>query len=154
MRRVEFSWPSEGISVTAHLLDKDEPEVCDLMWNNLAEPIKLFCRHTISTGEYYMAEGRPPRHPIPAGTIYGAFGRKQTMQTRIKPGSICYSRFGGYGGFHFIYGKVTEPAPAWGPVVAEVDNEFEKDFVRAGKAVWQAQYRTHEPMIMMAKRGV
>jgi hypothetical protein len=152
-RKIEFSWPSEGLKATATLLEKEEPELCDLMWKSLAEPVKLFCRHPVSSGECYFAEGRPPRHPVPMGTQVVPLGKTQTLLCRPPPFSIGYSVFGAYGGYCFYYGKTTEPLLAPGPVVATVDKESEEDYLRAAGAVWRAQCYTHKGMIMVARRA-
>ncbi len=35
------------------LLEEEEPEFCDLLWENLEDPLKMFYRHPVSTGEEF-----------------------------------------------------------------------------------------------------
>ncbi len=51
-----------------------------------------------------------------------------------------------------IYGACTEPLPARGSIVGKVVEDDWDKMLKAGKAVWNAQYRTHKPMIMYAWR--
>lgn len=151
-KQIELEWPDIGIKVSLNLLEGDEPELCETLWKNLEGPLKMFCRHPVSTGYEFSAEGRPPRHPVKSGTQAVPLGRKQWLMTRIKPGSILYAIFGGYGGISVFYGPCTEPLPARGSVVGKVDEEDMDDLVKAGRAVWNAQYITHKPVIMEVRR--
>lgn len=152
LRKIEFEWPEIGIEVSATLLEEGEPEICDLLWKNLENPLKLICRHPLSTGCEYGAEIRPPRHPVKGGSYTKPLGRKEWLLSRVEPGSVLYAVFGGYGGISLFYGQCNEPVPARGALVAKVDEEDMADFVRAGEAVWNAQYMTHRPVIMIARR--
>ena len=149
---IKIEWPEVGVSVRALLLEEDEPELCEILWENLEEPLKLFCRHPVSTGEEFSGESRPPRHPVQTGTQAQPLGRKQWLFSRLKPGSIVYAIFGGYGGLSVIYGPCTEPLPARGGVVGKVVEEDWENMLKAGKAVWNAQYMTHKPIFMVARR--
>lgn len=151
-KMIQLEWPSEELVVRATLLEDEEPELCEILWKNLENPLKLFCRHPVSTGEEFSGESRPPRHPVQAGTQAQPLGRKQWLFSRIPPGSVVYAIFGGYGGLSLIYGACTEPLPARGGIVGKVVEEDWDKMLKAGKAVWNAQYRTHKPMIMYARR--
>jgi hypothetical protein len=151
-KKIELEWPEIGVKVTANLLEQDEPEMCGELWNNLKNPLKMVCRHTVSTGRSYGAESRPPKHPVKTGTQAQPLGRKRVLLSKAPPGSIGYSISGGYGGINLCYGPCTEPLPATGPVVATVESGGLDDFVRAGNYVWNAQYMTHTPAIMIARR--
>ncbi len=151
-KMIEIEWPEIQVSVRASLLEEEEPELCKILWENLENPMKLFCRHPVSTGEEFSGGSRPPRHPVQSGTQAQPLGRKQWLFTRIPPGSIVYAIFGGYGGLGLIYGPCTEPLPARGSVVGKVVEEDLGDMLKAGKAVWNAQYRTHKPIFMVARR--
>lgn len=149
---IEIEWPEVGVSIRAFLLEEDEAELCEILWENLKEPLKLFCRHPVSTGEEFSGESRPPRHPVQTGTQAQPLGRKQWLFSRLQPGSIVYAIFGGYGGLSVIYGPCTEPLPARGGVVGKVVEEDWENMLKAGKAVWNAQYMTHKPIFMVARR--
>jgi len=152
-KKIVVEWPEIDVRVTVTLLEDEEPELCGMLWKNLETPLKMFCRHPVSTGEEFSGEGRPPRHPVKSGTQAQPLGRRQWLLTRIPPGSVVYAIFGGYGGMSLFYGPCTEPLPARGSVVGKVDPEDMGNLMKAGKSVWNAQYMTHRPMIMVARRG-
>jgi len=148
-RKIVLEWPSEEITVTATLLEKEEPELCGLLWNNLAEPLKMFCRHPVSTGEEFSAAARPPKHPVKTGDV---IGRHKRMFCDIEPGSINYSVHGGYGGLSCYYGPCTEPITVNGAVVAKVPDDELPKLRKAGQAVWDHYYMRHTPITMTARR--
>ena len=151
-RSISLEWPSVGVKFQTELQDAEEPEMCDMLWNRIETPLKMFCRHTLSTGGVFMGEGRPPRHPIPSGSQAQPLGRKRFMYSELKPGCILYAGFGAYGALAMFYGPCTEPLASPGPIVSFVPKNEMDNFVRAGKAVWHAQYYTHEPVTMIARR--
>ena len=149
-RKITLEWPSINIQVTATLLETEEPELADLLWKNLEKPLKLFCRHPVSTGEEFSAAARPPRHLVKTGT---ALGRNKRMFCEIPPGSINYSVHGGYGGLSCYYGLCTEPITVSGAVVAKVSTEELPLLRRAGEEVWSHYYIKHTPITMTARRS-
>jgi len=76
------------------------------------------------------------------------------MFSQIKPGSINYSVHGGYGGLSCYYGPCTEPIMVSGAVVGKVSEAQMPVLIKAGKAVWNAYYMLHEPILMYARRHV
>ena len=148
-RQIELEWPSIETKITATLLETKEPELTELLWENLEKPLKLFCRHPVSTGEEFSAAARPPRHPVKTGT---ALGRHKRMFCEIPPGSINYSVHGGYGGLSCYYGPCTEPITVSGAVVAQVPQEELPLLRKAGEAVWKHYYIEHTPITMTARR--
>jgi hypothetical protein len=74
------------------------------------------------------------------------------MLSKIPPGGISYNVAGGYGGIGIVYGPVTEPLYASGAMVAMVEQTDLDNFVKAGKYVWNAQFMTHTPVIMIVRR--
>jgi len=153
-KKIEIEWPSIGIAVNATLLEEEEPELSDIFWKILETPLKTICQHTLSTGQLFSADGRPPRHSVKVGSQAAPIGRKRWLLTRLDPGMVTYSGYGGYGGIFVAYGPhITEPLPAAGSVVAKVDEEDLEDLMKAGMAVWNAQYMTHRLMIMIVRRG-
>ena len=147
--KIELEWPSIEVKITATLLTEEEPELCQLLWENLKQPIKLFCRHPVSTGEEFSAAARPPRHPVKTGVN---LGRKKRMFCEITPGSINYSVHGGYGGLSCYYGPCTEPITVSGAIVAKVNEEEIPQLRKAGEAVWSHYYLKHTPITMIARR--
>ena len=151
-KKIEFEWPEIGVRVNASLLEGQEPELCEILWKVLESPQKLFCRHPVSTGCEFGADGRPPRHPVKTGTQAQPLGRKVKMYSSTEPGSVAYGIFGGYGGITIVYGPCTEPLPTRGAVVARIEQQQMDNLVKGGKYVWNAQYLTHIPAIMIARR--
>jgi hypothetical protein len=151
-KQLECEWPAVGIKVVAKLLSDDEPELSSDLWSRLNTPLRAICRHPVSTGMEFSAEGRPPQHPVQTGIDAAPLGRKRWLTTRIKPGMISYSITGGYGGITIIYGKCTEPMFARGSLVAEIIQRDIPGLITAGKFVWHSQYITHEPVIMVVRR--
>jgi len=149
-RQIELEWPSINTKITATLLDDEEPELAQLLWENLAEPLKLFCRHPVSTGEEFSAAARPPRHPVKTGV---SLGRHKRMFCEIPPGSINYSVHGGYGGLSCYYGPCTEPITVSGAVVAKVSQDQMPLLRKAGETVWDHYYMKHTPILMTARRS-
>jgi len=149
-RKIVVEFSDAHIKVTATLQDKQEPEMCEAFWKVLNKPLKLACYHTLSTGQFFGGEGRPPRHPVKTGTQAVPIGRKSLLLCQLDPGMIVY------GGGHSIkvaYGPdITEPLPAPGPVVAKVDKEYLDDFLQGGLSVWNAQYVTHQLTTMTIRR--
>ena len=149
-RQIELEWPSINTKITATLLDDEEPELTQLLWENLAEPLKLFCRHPVSTGEEFSAAARPPRHPVKTGV---SLGRHKRMFCEIPLGSINYSVHGGYGGLSCYYGPCTEPITVSGAVVAKVSQDQIPLLRKAGETVWDHYYMKHTPILMTARRS-
>jgi hypothetical protein len=147
--KILLEWPSEEITITATLLEDEEPELCKLLWENLEKPLRLFCRHPVSTGKEFSAAARPSRHPVKTGVV---MGRNKRMFCEIPPGSINYSIHGGYGGLSCYYGPCTEPITVNGAVVAKVDEDEMPMLRKAGEAVWSHYYMKHTPITMIARR--
>lgn len=152
-KEIVLDFPQINTSVRATLLEDGEPELSKILWDNIKTPQKMFCRHPVSTGHEFSGEVRPPRHPVQTGTQAQPIGRKSWLFTRLDPGVIVYGIFGGYGGLSLIYGACTEPLPARGGIVGKVKEEDWDNMMKAGKAVWECQYRIHKPMIMYVRRG-
>jgi len=152
VKMIEFELPEIEIKIVASLLEQDEPELCEILWNSLDKPLKMFCRHPVSTGCEFGGEGRPPVHPVRTGTQAQPLGRKRWLLSKVPIGGVTYGIFGGYGGITLYYGPCTEPLPARGSVVARTIPDDMSDLVRAGKYVWNAQYLTHQPVIMITRR--
>ena len=149
-RKIAIHIPEEGIKVHALMKDKDETEMCELLWAVLEKPMKMICHHTLSTGDYFQAGGRPPLHPVAVGSQASPLGRKRSLLCRLEPGSILYS--GGHD-IAVAYGpNITEPLIGRGPVVAMVPADERGDLWKAGRVVWNAQYMTHKLVTITVSR--
>jgi hypothetical protein len=145
---IEF--PRLGYSVRAALWEDVEPELCSTLWENLVEPVKMVCRHPVSSGQEFSAEARPPKHPVKSGL---GVGRKRYLYTTVPLGGVVYAVTGGFGGLSLYYGPCTEPLQIRGSVVAQVVTEDLEISAKAGKAVWDAQALEHKPMVIVVRRG-
>jgi hypothetical protein len=145
---IEFPFRETGIPAT--LLVRDEPEVCQIVWDFLAHPVKMICHHTLSTGDFFHGCGRPPKHPVATGSQAAPLGKKPVLLCRLKPGSIVYS--GGHD-IAIAYGApLTEPLEARGPVVASVSDVYLGELFAAGREIWKAQFITHQLQTITLKR--
>ena len=136
--------------VSANLLVDEEPEMCELLWSVLEKPMKMICHHTLSTGDYFQACGRPPMHPVTVGSQASPIGKERMLLCRLESGSILY--VGGHD-IAVAYGPTnTEPLMARGPVVAKAPSDKLEDIWKAGRVVWHAQYMTHELVTITVRR--
>ncbi|MFX1534782.1 MAG: hypothetical protein ACFFDI_11215 [Promethearchaeota archaeon] len=149
IKKIEINWPDADITVSASLQEEEEPELCKLLWDDLKQPLKTVSHHVLSTGNVILGMGRPPKHPTASGTQRQPVGRKKWLFTQIEPGMIVYS---GANHIWFNYGYLTEALPIHGSVVAKVDEEDYDDYVKACNVCWNAQYITHNPVIIMVRR--
>lgn len=149
-RKIIMEFPDAKIKVFATLLDKEEPELCNMFWETLKIPLKMICHHTLSTGQLFEAHGRPPRNPIQSGSQANPMGKKQWLLSRLDPGMVMYC-----GGLEldFAYGPhITEPLVSSGAWIAKVEKEHLDDLMKAGMSIWNAQYMTHRLVTMIAER--
>ena len=143
-------FPFRKTGIPAILLIKEEPEMCQTVWDLLGQPMKMICHHTLSTGDYFHGCGRPPKHPIAIGSQAAPLGKKRLLLSQLKPGSIVYS--GGHD-IAIAYGSdLSAPLGARGPVVARGSNDFLGELYEAGRGVWNAQFITHQLQTITLKR--
>jgi hypothetical protein len=137
---LSISVPGIGQPIRATAVRDIPSELAPMLGSMLGEPRRMVADHTLSTGDYLIARGRPPRHPVRLGSQASPLGKTELL-CRLKPGDILYP--GGHD-LHFAYGPDnTEPLMARGPVVARVDDGCLDDFFKAGRLIWEAQYRHH-----------
>lgn len=148
-RKIEIEFPESNIKVTATLCSDTEPELCDILWNNIEQPLKMACLHTLSTGHFFDAKIRPSKHPVKSGTQANPVGRHKWYLCDLKPGMLLYT----LSEMSAVYGDhVTEPLQGSGTVVAQVDSEYLEDFKKAGNFVWNCQFITHTLATMVVTR--
>jgi hypothetical protein len=150
VRSIAIDFPSIGSSVRADLWEETEPELCETLWANLSEPIKMVCRHPVSSGQEFSAEARPPRHPVKSGL---GVGRKRYLYTTVPLGGVVYAVTGGFGGLNPLRGARTQPLQIRGSVVAQVVPGDLDEAAKAGRAVWDAQALEHKPMVIVVRRA-
>ena len=147
-RKIKVEFLDLKIKFCATLLDEDEPELCDAFWKRLEAPLKMFCFHTLSTGGRFLAQPRDAKHPQKWGSQGAPIGNKKANLCDLEPGTIIYTG----SRLEFAYGAITEPNVSGGSVIAIVNSEDLDDLVKAGQAVWNAQYMTHRLVILEVRR--
>lgn len=139
--KLSISVPGINRPITASAISEVPPDVEPMLKEMLREPRRMVTDHTLSTGDYLIARGRPPAHPVRLGSQAAPLGKTELL-CRLSPGDILYP---GGNDLHFAYGPDnTEPLMARGPVVAKVDDDCLELFFEAGRLIWEAQYRHHQ----------
>ncbi|CAH1668783.1 hypothetical protein [Chelatococcus asaccharovorans] len=147
---IEISTNQSRHSVTAALRLDLPQDVIDTFLAATEQPLRMAVDHTMSTGDYFLSRGRPPRHPVQAGSQATPFGGVPVLLSRLKAGDVLYS---GGNDMSFAYGPhITEPLVARGPVLARVPVEQLDAFWTFGRDVWEASYRKHELSIITVVR--
>lgn len=143
--KLSIKVPGIENAIEATLLEGLDQNITKMVSDLLREPRRMTTDHTLSTGDYIIARGRPPVNPVQLGSQAAPLGKTE-MLCRLKAGDIL---FPGGNDLHFAYGPDnTEPLMARGPVIAKVDDQCLGDFYRAGRLIWEAQYRLHEVVII------
>jgi hypothetical protein len=146
-RQIAFEFAGYPNEIVATLLDEEVPEFAEKLWQDLATPLKMWPWHTTSTGDWFSSKARPSPHPQALGSQAMPIGKPKLMCDLVA-GEIVYS---GAKVFSYAYGPdITEPLATRGPVAARADDLDE--FFKAGRHVWEAQYRTHQLVIVTARR--
>ncbi|NLC10931.1 MAG: DUF3830 family protein [Firmicutes bacterium] len=148
MKKISIYFPESNITVRASLLEEEEPELCQLLWEAVKEPLRMACHHTMSTGDVFVAFPRPPKHPPQTGTQAKPLGRKNVLWSDLQVGQLFWRGWN----MGVAYGKCTEPLNPGGSVVAQVDEEDLDAFVEACQEVWNCCYFKHCLATIVVKR--
>lgn len=147
---IEISTNQSATRVTATLRTDLPDDVIATFLTATREPLRMAVDHTMSTGDYFLSRGRPPRHPVQAGSQAAPFGGVPVLLSRLVAGDVLYS---GGNDMSFAYGPhITEPLVARGPVIARVPTEQLDAYWQFGRDVWEASYRKHELSIITIVR--
>ena len=146
MKKIQLSFPN-GSVVKATLLESEEPELCESLWEFAKEEQSLICHNTLSTGFSFPAFRRPSRSPNTESHLANPIGRHKVGYTSLKKGNLLWSGTKLY----VVYGFCTEPSIA-GAVTAQVDDEYMDAFVKAGEDVWHHTYYFHKLAVLKVKR--
>lgn len=95
-RKIEMEWPDFGVTVSAELLDEENPELCEAFWQCL--PFQTIFAGSMSAGEMLKI-------PVPV-TLPGAPQEKLVLLPEQTPGTIISL---GMGSLLLKYGTVAEP---------------------------------------------
>ena len=151
MREAIIRFSSIGMEIPVTLRDDAEPELCAQFWSVIEAECRLFCYHTVSTGDYFSACGRPARHPTPTGTQARPLARTQVLMSRLMPGDFLYS---GGRNISVAYGEsITEPMPHRGGIIGLVGAADHDRLWTAGRSLWESQFLRHELFCMTIRRG-
>lgn len=135
----------EGV-VQAVLLDDQEPDYAEHLWQLLETPLRLWSWHPMMTGDWFACKARPLAHKSPP--LQSRTPKITRLMCDIEAGSIMYAadRM-----LRFAYGpSITEPLEGHRPVVAravDLDTCF-----AAGRHVLMSQFRSHELVTVTASR--
>ena len=137
MSKIKVKFPN-GFEALATVREKEEPELAAKLMEKLANgPLPCACYHTISTGCFFSATPRPPRHPVPSGTQVDSIGNEQPkLIMDLEAGDISFTGWA----FWITYGFTSETVPIGGPVIAKVDADSMEGFLNACKDVWFHDY--------------
>ena len=78
-RKIEIKFDQVGLNIFATLKEEEEKELCNAFWKRIEKPMKMYCRHPLSTGQVFSGEGRPPKHVTTVGTQATPIGNKQRL---------------------------------------------------------------------------
>jgi hypothetical protein len=146
MKKIKLSFPN-GAVIKATLLEAEEPELCDSLWDFAREPQSLICHNTLSTGFSFPAFRRPSRSPNTESHLANPIGRHKVVYTALEKGNLLWSGTKLY----VVYGYCTEPSIA-GAVTAQVDEADMDAFVKAGEDVWHHTYYFHKLAVLKVER--
>ena len=148
MSKIKVTYPN-GAEIYATVREKEEPELSKAMLDQLAGgPVSCACYHTLSSGNFYIAFPRPPKHPIPSGNQVDVIGKENKMICDLEVGDISNAGFN----WTFTWGFCSEAVPIGGPVVAKVDPEYMDDFLKASRDVWYHDYLYHKLAVLTVEK--
>ena len=146
MRKIELTFPNKSI-VSASLLEKEEPELCESLWKFIEQEQRFICHNTLSTGYAFAAFPRPTRSPSTSSHLANPIGRNKIGYTSLFPGGLLWSG----SKLYVPYGKCTEPSVA-GAVTATINPECLGVFIEACHDVWNYTYYFHKVAILKVRR--
>ena len=146
VKQIKLTFPN-GTVVRADLLEQEEPELCESLWEFAKEEQPLICHNTLSTGYSFPAFRRPSRSPNTESHLANPIGRHKIGYTSLVKGNLLWSGTKLY----VVYGFCTEPSIA-GAVTAQVVDEDMDAFVKAGEDVWYHTYFYHKLAVLKVER--
>jgi len=148
MKRICLEFPNK-MQIHATLLEEEEPELCESLWDFIEEEQHFICHNTLSTGYSFAAFPRPTRSPNTDSHLANPIGRNKIGYTKLKCGDLIWSG----SKLYVVYGTCTEPSIA-GAVTAIVDSEELDALVAAGLNVWDHTYYYHKLAVLKVRREV
>lgn len=148
MKKIRLLFPN-GSNIIASLLNAEEPELCESLWNFVEHEQGFICHNTLSTGYAFAAFPRPTRSPSTSSHLANPIGRNKIGYTSLTVGDLLWSG----SKLYVPYGRCTEPSIA-GAVTAKVDAEYMNIFAVACRDVWHHTYFYHKIAIIKVSREV
>ena len=146
-RKIKIALDGLDEVVTATLAEDEAPEFADALWDELAEPVKMWTVQTVSTGDWVLGRARPSKQAKALGTQAVPLGHP-VMMCDAGAGVVVYN---GYQQLGFGYGPdVTEPLMTHGPIVARADDL--DAFFRLGSRVCDSHFVTHKLAVVTVSR--
>jgi len=136
-RKVEIEWPDFNTTVTADLLDEENPEICETFWQAL--PIQTIFAASMSAGEMLKI-------PIPI-TLPEAPPEKCVLFTDQPPGTVISY---GMGVLLLRYGTVAEPFMK--PRVMMIPKEEQDKLWNVARRLRDAYFFTKEVNVATLRR--
>jgi hypothetical protein len=128
MRQIEIEWPAIARKVTADLIEDKNPNLCQMLWENL--PYNSIQSHALVSGDHLY-------HVVPFWQSVWEPAMFKEDRTLSPDGTVFLSQLQ-----HLAvkYGRLSEyiPAAAVGQVIAEHIPILK----HAGQEIWEAAYRT------------
>jgi hypothetical protein len=138
MRSIEIEWRPFGITVVAELTDGPNRNLADLLWEML--PYNSLQNHALVSGEHLY-------HLVPSAELIYTHAERKADRTKAPDGTLFLSQLQ-----HLAikYGRLSEYIPA--APIGYVIPEHIALLREAGRACWDATYRTKEIVEVRVRR--
>ena len=138
MRAIEIEWRPFGITVVAELTDGPNRNLADLLWEML--PYNSLQNHALVSGDHLY-------HLVPSAELIYTHPQRKTDRTKTPDGTLFLSQLQ-----HLAikYGRLSEYLSA--APVGYVIPEHLPLLREAGRACWNATYRTKEIVEVRVRR--
>ncbi len=130
MRQIEIEWLGINRKVTADLIEDKNPNLCNLLWENL--PYNSVQSHALVSGDHLY-------HVTPVWRLVWEHAMYKEDRTKSPDGTVFLSQLQ-----HLAvkYGVLSEYLPA--APVGRVIDEHIPILKQAGQEIWEAAYRTKQ----------
>jgi hypothetical protein len=130
MRQIEIEWVAINRKVTADLIETKNPNLCNLLWDNL--PYNTIQSHALVSGDHLY-------HVVPNWRLVWEPATFKEDRTLCPDGTVFLSQLQ-----HLAvkYGQLSEYIPA--AAVGQVIPEHIPILKQAGQEIWEAAYHTKQ----------
>jgi hypothetical protein len=140
MRQIEIEWVGINRKVSADLIETKNPNLCNLLWDNL--PYNSIQSHALVSGDHLY-------HVVPNWRLVWEQAMNKEDRTRSPDGTVFLSQLQ-----HLAvkYGVLSEYLPA--AAVGQVIPEHMPILKQAGQEIWEAAYRTKQVIeVRVTRKG-